>query len=45
MAFEITNKFLENLTELIATTNNPAITELFEDLHYADIAEVLDELD
>ncbi len=45
MAFDVTNDFLENLTELIATTNNPAINELFEDLHYADIAEVLDELD
>ena len=42
MAFDITPKFLENLTTLISTKNDSAITELFKEMHYADIAEVLD---
>jgi magnesium transporter len=44
MAFDITPKFLENLTTLISTKNDSAITELFKEMHYADIAEVLDEV-
>lgn len=44
MAFEITEEFLENLSELILSQNNKAITALFEEVHYADIAEVLHEL-
>ena len=45
MAFEVTNDFLDNLTELIEANKKIAIKALFEDLHFADIAEVLDELD
>lgn len=45
MAFEVTNDFLDNLTELIEANEKIAIKALFEDLHFADIAEVLDELD
>ncbi|PQJ80180.1 magnesium transporter [Polaribacter porphyrae] len=44
MAFEITNEFLENLTELISTNNESAITTLFKEVHFADVAEVLDEV-
>ncbi|WP_439128569.1 magnesium transporter [Polaribacter sp.] len=45
MAFEITEEFLDNLTVLITANNGKAITALFSEVHYADIAEVLDELD
>jgi len=45
MAFEITDEFLDDLTTLIVEKDNKAITALFSDVHYADIAEVLDELD
>ncbi len=44
MSFEITDQFLENLTELISANNEIAITKLFKEVHFADIAEVLDEL-
>ena len=44
MAFEITNEFLENLTELIKADNQTAITKLFKEVHYADVAEILDEV-
>jgi len=45
MPFEITDDFLDNLSELIAKDQSKEITALFEDVHFADIAEVLDELD
>lgn len=45
MPFEITDDFLDNLSELIAKDHSKEITALFEDVHFADIAEVLDELD
>jgi magnesium transporter len=45
MPFEITDKFLENLTELIISKNDKEITRLFSEVHFADIAEVLDEVD
>ena len=44
MGFEITNKLLENLTTYIDTKNDAAISTLFAEVHYADIAEVLDEI-
>lgn len=44
MAFEITQDFLENLSDLIAVNNEKAIISLFKEVHYADIAEVLDEV-
>ncbi|CAI8304071.1 MAG: Magnesium transporter MgtE [Polaribacter sp. SA4-10] len=44
MGFEITNKILENLTTYIDTKNDAAISTLFAEVHYADIAEVLDEI-
>ncbi|WP_299047772.1 magnesium transporter [uncultured Polaribacter sp.] len=44
MAFEITNTFFDNLTSLIHNQDDKAISKLFADVHYADIAEVLDEV-
>ena len=44
MGFEITNKLFENLTTYIDTKNDAAISTLFAEVHYADIAEVLDEI-
>ncbi len=44
MAFEITDEFLENLTSLISANNETAITKLFKEVHFADVAEVLDEV-
>ena len=44
MAFEITNEFLENLVGFIDKNNDSKIKNLFEDVHFADIAEVLDEV-
>ena len=44
MGFEITNTLLENLTTFINTKNDAAISALFAEVHYADIAEVLDEI-
>ena len=44
MAFEITDLFLENLVDLVNTKNDTEIKNLFQEVHYADIAEVLDEV-
>ena len=44
MAFEITPEFLENLSELIAANDEKSIHSLFKEVHYADVAEVLDEV-
>jgi magnesium transporter len=44
MAFEITNELLENLTVYIDSQNDVAITSLFSEIHFADIAEILDEI-
>tara|TARA_B100000780_G_scaffold188187_1_gene132253 strand:- start:1170 stop:2519 length:1350 start_codon:yes stop_codon:yes gene_type:complete len=44
MSFEITSKLLANITSYIEVSNDKAIVALFEEMHYADIAEVLDEL-
>jgi magnesium transporter len=44
MAFEITEEFLENLIGFIYENNDSEIKELFAEVHFADIAEVLDEV-
>ncbi len=44
MHFEITNDFLQEVEQLIANKDEKAVLAIFEDLHPADIAEVLDEL-
>jgi magnesium transporter len=44
MAFEITDEFLEQLSDVINSNDDKVIYSLFKDVHYADIAEVLDEV-
>jgi Mg/Co/Ni transporter MgtE len=45
MSFNLTKDFLENLYQAIARDDKQAITNQLEDLHYADIAEILDQMD
>ncbi len=44
MAIDITKDYLDNITELIKSQKDDEISALFNDVHHADIAEVLDEL-
>lgn len=44
MAIEITKELLKNVSNLIANQKDTALSDLFTDIHHADIAEVLDEL-
>ncbi|CAL2087427.1 magnesium transporter [Tenacibaculum sp. 190524A05c] len=44
MAIEITKELLKNVSNLIANQKDNALSDLFTDVHHADIAEVLDEL-
>ncbi|MDT7831405.1 magnesium transporter [Flavobacteriaceae bacterium S356] len=44
MGFEITKELLEDVKGYIDTSNNKSLLALFEEMHHADIAEVLDEL-
>ena len=44
MAIEVTSEFLEQLNEYIAQNKDAAIKKLFDEVHYADIAEILDEV-
>ena len=44
MAFEITNDFLESLVGFIYEKNDSEIKKIFSEIHYADIAEILDEV-
>ena len=44
MSFEITNELLETVTSYIEAGNNTALVAYFEEMHHADIAEVLDEI-
>ncbi len=44
MAFEITKDLLENVTLHIENGNDNGLSMLFSEMHYADIAEVLEEL-
>ena len=44
MAFEITSSLLENVRLFINQKKNAELSVLFDEMHHADIAEVLDEL-
>ncbi len=44
MAFEITQKLLGKVTQYIGAKNDKELNELFNEMHHADIAEILDEL-
>ena len=42
--FQITDELIERVELLIDSNNDKALIDLFEDVHYADVAEILDEL-
>ena len=42
--FEITDALIEVLNELIDSKDDKAVLEQLQDVHYADIAEILDDL-
>lgn len=44
MSFELTREYIEQLKELIAEARKKEVAALMEDLHPADIAEVMDDL-
>ena len=44
MAFEITKELIENVVSYIENGNDSKLSVLFSEMHYADIAEVLDEI-
>ena len=44
MALEITTDFLEDLKLLIESKDDASIKKIFNEVHYADVAEVLDEV-
>ncbi len=45
MEFKISKDLISELEQLIASKDNPQLEILLHDLHHADIAEILDELD
>ena len=45
MAFEVTTEFLDTIERLIAQKDRMAIREIFNEFHFADVAEILEELD
>ena len=44
MSFEITKELLETVTSYNEASNDTALISYFEEIHHADIAEILDEL-
>ncbi|MDD3721340.1 MAG: magnesium transporter [Lutibacter sp.] len=44
MSFEMTKDYIEKIQELIAGEKNEAILRLLEEVHYADIAEIIEDL-
>ena len=44
MSFKITSELLEKITSYIDAANNKAIVRLFKEMHYADIAEIIEEI-
>lgn len=44
MQAEITQEFVEKIEQLLAEKNNHELSLLFEEIHHADIAEILDDL-
>jgi magnesium transporter len=45
MQFKVSKEFIEQVTALIESKNDQDLELLLIDLHHADIAEILDELD
>ena len=44
MQFQLTTTFIENIEQLIAKKDGNALKEILQDIHFADIAELLEEL-
>ena len=44
MQFEITKESIQQIQQLIAEEKNDALLNLLEDVHYADVAEIVEEL-
>lgn len=44
MQFQLTTDFIENVEQLIAVKDGNALRELLQDFHFADVAELLEEL-
>ncbi|MFD0761374.1 magnesium transporter [Lutibacter aestuarii] len=44
MPFEITQQYIEDIQQLIANNNNDGLHTLLEEVHYADVAEIIEEL-
>ena len=44
MQFQLTNDFIEQIEQLIANKDGNALRQLLEEFHFADIAEILEEL-
>ena len=44
MPFEITQQYIEDIQQLIAENNNDGLHTLLEEVHYADVAEIIEEL-
>ena len=44
MPIEITKQYIEDIQQLIADKNNDSLLVLLKEVHYADIAEVVEEL-
>ncbi|WP_372794778.1 magnesium transporter [Lutibacter sp.] len=45
MQFEITEQYIEELQQLIAEQKNDALLNLLKDVHYADIAEIIEDIE
>ena len=45
MEFKISKELIQQLEQLIQSKNDPQLEVLLNDMHHADIAEILDELD
>jgi magnesium transporter len=44
MSFEITKELLEGVSNYVNTSNDAALNALFDEMHHADIAEILDDI-
>ena len=44
MSFEITTRYIDEIQQLIADGKDEAILKLLEEVHYADIAEIIEDL-
>lgn len=45
MPFEITKEYIEHIQQLIAEKQDDSLHELLKEVHYADVAEIIEELD